>query len=919
MGGALAARWRLLVALGVVCAAVAAGRMASRSANAGSHPASLALALRDDGLRVEPTAVAWLGRDEGPGRPRAALLLASERGSDERDVYYAEARPLRSGGVFDVSWVTNLTRSSGADETLLAVVPPYAAFATRTPVEGGGFSYDAIVVLDVSGEPSALTGDWSWRERLQNGVTNLQETGRWSGIGRRRYDLEHPASRMAIGIENRQFVIQTEERRFIIDPTRAEPIAGGSELRLEAQSKGRTSLIHWAVDTARASPLVGARGIEWMEDRFFRAQDAAQRSYHSVVGTSSADTAAEVAEDMGIDAEHEPTASLGAPDPELGWPPARIAPILPGPTTREGEWTPLADDPFVQVNPGAPPGLYQTFLRADAERPYAIVYVTMWDPRQVRLHVVMGTREPRSATGQTGSGMIPRDEETMRTVVAGFNGGFQAVHGEFGMMADGTLFLPPKPWASTIGIFDDGRVGLGTWPGPVRDGAGAGGRPDWAHLPEGMVGMRQNLTAVVEDGAWNPYHRYWWGSAIGVSGVTNGDPRPNESIVTHRSAVCLTREGFVGYFWGSGLNAEAIAAAMNAARCVHATHLDINPGHCSMELYRAGPAGSLPHTAIDERTQFELTLDELAGWRVRGRKAIRAMSSIRWPRYIRRDARDFFYLTLRPVLPGPPLRDGAGELSTRALPHAGWPHAFARASVRVGGRDVWVVRVDASRALPAPVGRTDATRPLGYLAGGARLPAAAGGAAIFVGRGPNGLRAYDHAVEGAIRIAGGPEVGADPAGAALGVDARGFLVYAEVQGVPDAGALRRAMDLAEVRTAIALEPEVRLAFVDTASGQTVSVSGTQARAVDPPSSMALLADQRPAAERLFPFVEPVALRVWHDVQGRRVRYFREPRTPAGGATPGGTGAGGASGTATPPPAGEARRVESGSTVEDGSP
>ncbi|MCC7536651.1 MAG: hypothetical protein IT379_10580 [Deltaproteobacteria bacterium] len=910
----LASRKRVLAALLVVAIAITATKMASRSANAGNHSASLALALRDEGLRVQANAVAWLGADEGPLRPRAALVLASRSADEPRDVYYVEARPLRSGGVFDVSSISNLTRSSGSDETLLAVVPPFAAFATRTAVEGGGHSYDAVVVLDVSGEPASLTSDFSWRERVQSSITNYQETGRFGGIGRVRYDLARPAARMSIGIENRQFVIRADDRTLIVDPTRVAPIAGASELTPEPQTKGRSSLIHWAVDTARASPLIGAHGIEWMEDRFFRVKDRAEQTYHSVVGTSAADTEAEVAEDMGLDATHAPAASLSATDPELGWPPAPLRPILPNPTAREGEWTPLVDDPFVQESPGAPPGLFQTFLRADAARPYAIVYATMWDPRQVRLHVVMGTREPRSATGQTGTGMIPRDEETMRTVVAAFNGGFQAVHGEFGMMADGTLYLPPKPWASTVGIFDDGRVGLGTWPGPVRQGAGAGGRADWAHLPEGMVGMRQNLTAVVEDGVWNPYHRYWWGSAIGVAGVADGDPRPNESIVTHRSAVCLTREGFVGYFWGSGLTAEALAAGMNAARCVHAMHLDINPGHCSMELYRAGPTPSLPHVRIDERTQFETTLDGLAGWTVRGRKAIRAMSSIRWPRYIRRDARDFFYLTLRPVLPGPPLPDGTGEWSTRALPHAGWPHAFARATIAIDGRTVWLVRIDASRALPSVAARADTTRALAYLADAASLPSGAGGQVIFVGPGRNGLRAYDRAVEGGTRVAGGPALGADPAGAALGVDPRGFLVYAEVQGQPDAGLLSRVMALAEVRSAIALDATTRLAFVDSATRQTVAVDGEHARVVELPRAMALLADERPAAERLFPFVEPVALSVWHGVQGRRVRYFREPRTPSPAASPAG---------AAPSPSGSAPapapRVEPGSTVGDGEP
>ncbi|MDV3296384.1 MAG: hypothetical protein LOY01_11310, partial [Brachybacterium paraconglomeratum] len=69
------------------------------------------------------------------------------------------------------------------------------------------------------------------------------------------------------------------------------------------------------------------------------------------------------------------------------------------------------------------------------------------------------------------------------------------------------------------------------------------------------------------------------------------------------------------------------------------------------------------------------------GWRVRGRKAVRSMA-MRFPRYLARDPRDFFYLTLRPTLPGPALSgagDEEGRFSSAGLPHAGWPYAFARA------------------------------------------------------------------------------------------------------------------------------------------------------------------------------------------------------------------------------------------------
>ncbi len=100
---------------------------------------------------------------------------------------------------------------------------------------------------------------------------------------------------------------------------------------------------------------------------------------------------------------------------------------------------------------------------------------------------------------ETGSGSVPRDPRTMSRLVAGFNGGFQALHGEWGVFAEGTLFLPPKPWGATITALEGGRTGFGSWP------------PDQASLPSDVLEFRQNLTPLVEDGVLNPYHRSFWG------------------------------------------------------------------------------------------------------------------------------------------------------------------------------------------------------------------------------------------------------------------------------------------------------------------------------------------------------------------------------------------------------------------------
>ena len=74
------------------------------------------------------------------------------------------------------------------------------------------------------------------------------------------------------------------------------------------------------------------------------------------------------------------------------------------PLKGEGKWVSLENDPFVSKNPGAPSPFVFSFIRTDRKRIYSQVFVTLWDPRQVELHPVSGTVEPKSATGETGTG-----------------------------------------------------------------------------------------------------------------------------------------------------------------------------------------------------------------------------------------------------------------------------------------------------------------------------------------------------------------------------------------------------------------------------------------------------------------------------------------------------------------------------------
>jgi hypothetical protein len=235
-----------------------------------------------------------------------------------------------------------------------------------------------------------------------------------------------------------------------------------------------------------------------------------------------------------------------------------------------------------------------------------------------------------------------------------------------------------------------------------------------------------------------------------------------------------------------------------------------------------------------------------------------------FPRYSERDGRDFFYLVLRPVLPGPPLANGTA-LRTEGLPHAGWPHAFARASI---GERTWIVRIDPRRAVPGPIRGASHRRPLAHLTRAAALAESGAPHALYARRRTVGWTfAVGRPAEGDHVIAAGPPLGA-AADAALGVDRDGFLVYAERAG--DATPLAERLREAGVEHAIELGPQTRLAFV--VSDAYAGPDGFE-RSVDVEDALPFFAEERPETEVLFPDNEPLPYRRWSHLQDQRVRYF----------------------------------------------
>jgi hypothetical protein len=265
------------------------------------------------------------------------------------------------------------------------------------------------------------------------------------------------------------------------------------------------------------------------------------------------------------------------------------------------------------------------------------------------------------------------------------------------MMERGTVYLEPKPYAATIASLENGATGFGTW------------GPDTNNIPSELRSYRQNLTPLVEDGVTNPFKRGWWG------GAPPGAPSPTHTI---RTGLCLTKEGLLAYFWGTSLDQHGLARAMNTARCGYGVHLDMNAGHAGFEFFKVQPTAQARGVTPERNFKIAEKVPARNDLTFYCRRLVRGMGLMHFPRYIKRDPRDFMYLTLRKVLPGDdlvPLADtaaGKGQKRDAAegrwiidgLPQGGevFPPAMARTFLNetapgIGDTRVSVLKLDVSK------------------------------------------------------------------------------------------------------------------------------------------------------------------------------------------------------------------------------
>jgi hypothetical protein len=595
------------------------------------------------------------------GRP---LLLTGRTEADAfDDVYRVFVRVAPDGAPLAVTRSYNLTSTLLADERALLVRGPLAAYATVA------FDHvQSLTVLDGRGVYGVGEGgDWLGRglHRLELGVQALLETGTLRGLGRTDVEFAHPPARLEFELSPSalRVVSGARERAYGVGPLGLEATGaagadqGDAELAVLPRLSPPKPALHWMADAGRS--VLGSGPIAWLEGRAFTLLDHLRRfSYAFRRSDNGADElATHVAPTLPsptptLDAESASGAAL--------WPPPSIPSPWRTPRPGEGEWQPV-ELPFLRRTAGAedaPPYFYRTFVRPDRERPYAEVTLVAMDMRRLELGVEGGYEDPRPSAGPPGTGHVPSDPDSYRRIVATFNGAFKTSHGDYGMVVNRRVLVPPVAGAATVRIDRSGAVGLGTWPAPQAND----GQDGTLVLPAELLSLRQNLDPLLEDGRVNPAGRKVWGSQLYGQGVA-----------AERSALCVTNSGHLVYAWSEEASGETLGEALRMGGCDYGVHLDMNPGHCAFVF-----TNILDFQRVEAQTEV---LDP----RMR----------INPTRYIRWSPKDFFYVSLRSPVPKTP--GVTWQAAEGAQGDPSWMPGIFRSELRVGPLAVQLLRFSADR------------------------------------------------------------------------------------------------------------------------------------------------------------------------------------------------------------------------------
>jgi hypothetical protein len=255
--------------------------------------------------------------------------------------------------------------------------------------------------------------------------------------------------------------------------------------------------------------------------------------------------------------------------------PKRLSSPAGKPLPGEGQWRVLYRVHHV-------PAIYATYLRPDSvHTSYAAGIVSM-NPHLLRFQLRPGAEDPGPGNYGGAQPVIPPGAR--RGLAATFNGGFKIASAGGGFYLNGTYRGSMKKGAASMVYYRGGGLAIGVWRHGLR-------------MTQNVVGVRQNLRPIVEDGkvpsSVDQNVQTSWGATLGGG------------YYVWRSGIGVTRDGRIVFVYGPALDVRTLAELLRRAGSVEAMELDINPDWTNFMYYRPGhhPGSPTPVNLLPDQLQ----------------------------------------------------------------------------------------------------------------------------------------------------------------------------------------------------------------------------------------------------------------------------------------------------------------------------
>jgi Phosphodiester glycosidase len=250
------------------------------------------------------------------------------------------------------------------------------------------------------------------------------------------------------------------------------------------------------------------------------------------------------------------TRPTGRPQPSAT-PPPPLKSFAGKPLPGEGQWRVLGTVHGV-------PAIYGTYLRASRIYSSYVAGVASMNQSLLKFQLRPGTEDPGPGHWKAPSWIPPG---TRRGLEATFNSGFKIDVSGGGFYLNGVTRGNLAKGAASEVYYRNGHLAIGVWGQNL-------------HMTSDVVGVRQNLRPIVENGkvpgSVDNNVLTQWGATLGGG------------YYVWRSGIGITKDGRVLFVYGPALNVRELADLLKRAGAVTAMQLDINPEWMSFMTYRAG-------------------------------------------------------------------------------------------------------------------------------------------------------------------------------------------------------------------------------------------------------------------------------------------------------------------------------------------